>query len=144
MVPLPGLEPVLNCFRQILSLLCLPFHPYPMYWRLGVYHDTAEAECIMLHKVSRRSAFFKHHRSSTLVSCPHYRRYGFTRDYAPFALHHQLSTLHTQYITNFSVCQYFFEENFWWAWRESNSHSAGYEPVALTVMLHAQVIALFP
>lgn len=26
MVPLTGLEPVLNCFRQILSLLCLPFH----------------------------------------------------------------------------------------------------------------------
>ena len=26
MVPLPGLEPVLSNLRQILSLLCLPFH----------------------------------------------------------------------------------------------------------------------
>ena len=49
MVRMAGLEPA-RTKREILSLLCLPIPPHPHNWRLGVFHDTAEAEQVMLHK----------------------------------------------------------------------------------------------
>ena len=39
MVPVTGLEPVRYCYREILSLLCLPFHHTGGY-RQGVYYHT--------------------------------------------------------------------------------------------------------
>ena len=38
MVPVTGLEPVRHCCREILSLLCLPFHHTGGYWQGLEYH----------------------------------------------------------------------------------------------------------
>ena len=38
MVPVTGLEPVRYCYREILSLLCLPFHHTGGYWQGLEYH----------------------------------------------------------------------------------------------------------
>ena len=37
-VPVTGLEPVRYCYREILSLLCLPFHHTGGYWQGLEYH----------------------------------------------------------------------------------------------------------
>ena len=38
LVPVTGLEPVQYCYREILSLLCLPFHHTGGYWQELEYH----------------------------------------------------------------------------------------------------------
>ena len=44
--------------HKILSLGCLPVPTHPHDWRLGVYHDTAEAERVMLHKALEGLGYF--------------------------------------------------------------------------------------
>ena len=41
MVPVTGLEPVRYCYREILSLLCLPFHHTDGYRQHLIYHISA-------------------------------------------------------------------------------------------------------
>ena len=41
LVPVTGLEPVRYCYREILSLLCLPFHHTGGYWQGLEYHTGA-------------------------------------------------------------------------------------------------------
>ena len=41
LVPVTGLEPVRYCYREILSLLCLPFHHTGGYRQHLIYHISA-------------------------------------------------------------------------------------------------------
>ena len=41
LVPVAGLEPARYCYREILSLLCLPFHHTGGDWQLLEYHTGA-------------------------------------------------------------------------------------------------------
>ena len=51
-VPVTGLEPVRYCYREILSLLCLPFHHTGGDWQELEYHTGAAVSSLFLENLS--------------------------------------------------------------------------------------------
>ena len=54
LVPVTGLEPVRYCYREILSLLCLPFHHTGGYWQGLEYHTGAGMSTLFPRKLFDR------------------------------------------------------------------------------------------
>ena len=57
LVPVTGLEPVRYCYREILSLLCLPFHHTGGYWQ-GLEYHTLPIPSTLFQKFFLLSAIF--------------------------------------------------------------------------------------
>ena len=54
MVPVTGLEPVRYCYREILSLLCLPFHHTGGYRQHLIYHIPVPVSTLFPENIKNR------------------------------------------------------------------------------------------